>query len=53
MQFRPLHAEFGAEVIDFDVQRGGKPAQIEELRRAYDRYSLLLFRGSGQLITPT
>lgn len=49
MRFRPLHPDLGAEVLDFDVQRGGSPQEIEELRRAYDRYSLLLFRGGGRV----
>ncbi len=49
MEFRPLHSEFGADVIDFDVQRAATMQQIEELRRAYDRYSMLLFRGCGRL----
>lgn len=51
MQFRPLHPDFGAEVIGFDTQRGGSPAEITKLCAAYDRYSLLLFRG-GERISP-
>jgi taurine dioxygenase len=49
MEFRPLHREFGAEVIGFDVQRGGSPAEVAALREAYDRFSLLLFRGGGRV----
>jgi len=49
MRFRPLHAEFGAEVLDFDLQRGGSAEEIDALRRAYDRYAMLLFRGGGRL----
>jgi taurine dioxygenase len=49
MEFRQLHPEFGAEVIGFDVQNGGSPEEIAELRRAYDRYSMLLFRGGGRV----
>jgi len=49
MRFRPLHPDLGAEVLDFDVQRGGTPEEIAELRRAYDRYSLLLFRDGGRV----
>lgn len=49
MDIRPLHADFGAEVIGFDVQNGGTPAEIDELRRAYDAHSLLLFRGGGRV----
>jgi taurine dioxygenase len=44
-----LHADLGVEVLDFDVQRGGSAAEIAELREAYDRYSLLLFRGGGRI----
>jgi alpha-ketoglutarate-dependent taurine dioxygenase len=49
MRFRPLHDDLGVEVLDFDSQRGGSPAEIEELRRAYDAHSMLLFRGGGRL----
>lgn len=49
MRFRPVHPEFGAEVLDFDVQRGGSPQEIEALRRAYDEHGLLLFRGGGRI----
>jgi len=49
MRFRPLHPDFGVEVLDFDIERGGSPAEIEELRRAYDEHSMLLFRGAGRL----
>lgn len=51
MRFRPLHDDFGAEVLDFDIQNGGSAEEIERLRRAYDQYSMLLFRGGGR-ITP-
>ncbi|MGE3693048.1 MAG: TauD/TfdA dioxygenase family protein [Novosphingobium sp.] len=49
MEFRPLHPDFGAEVIGFDVENGLDSADIAALREAYDRYSLLLFRGAGHL----
>jgi taurine dioxygenase len=49
MEFRPLHADLGVEVIGFDLQRGGSPAEVEELRRAYDRHQMLLFRGGGRV----
>jgi alpha-ketoglutarate-dependent taurine dioxygenase len=49
MRFRPLHRDLGAEVIGFDVQRGGTPEEIAELRRAYDAFGLLLFRGGGRI----
>ncbi len=49
MELRPLHPMVGAEVIGFDTQTGGTPDEIAELRAAYDRYSLLLFRGGDRL----
>lgn len=49
MRFRPLHADLGAEVLGFDLQTGGTPEEVEELRQAYDRYSMLLFRGGGRI----
>jgi len=49
MEFRPLHPDFGAQVIGFDVMNGRDPADIETLREAYDKYSLLLFRGGEHL----
>lgn len=50
MEFRPLHRDFGVEVLDFDLQRGGAPAEIAALRAAYDRHHLLLFRKGGRVI---
>ncbi len=49
MEFRPLHPMLGAEVLGFDIHTGGTEAEIAELRGAYDRYNLLLFRGQAQL----
>lgn len=49
MQFRPLHPDFGVEVLGFDIERDGSPETIAQLRRAYDRYGMLLFRGAGRL----
>lgn len=49
MEFRPLHADLGAEVIGFDLQRGGSPDEVAALREAYDRYQMLLFRGGGRV----
>ncbi len=49
MRFRPLHSDFGAEVLGFDVQAGGSPAEVAELREAYDQHHLLLFRGGGRV----
>lgn len=45
MQFRPLHPDFGVQVIGFDVQAGGTAAEIAGLRDAFARHSMLLFRG--------
>jgi alpha-ketoglutarate-dependent taurine dioxygenase len=49
MRFRPLHPDFGVEVIGFDVQNGGTPDEVAELRLAYDEHSMLLFRGGGRV----
>jgi alpha-ketoglutarate-dependent taurine dioxygenase len=49
MRFRPLHPDLGAEVSGFDLQHGGTPGEIAELRSAYDQYSMLLFRGGGRV----
>lgn len=49
MEFKPLHPCLGAEVIGFDLHAGGSPEELRQLREAYDRFSLLLFRGGGQL----
>lgn len=51
MRFRPLHADLGAEVIGFDILRSGSPDEVAELRRAYDEYGMLLFRG-GERMSP-
>jgi taurine dioxygenase len=51
MDIRPLHPQFGAEVMNFDVQLGSAPEDIAALRQAFDQYSLLLFRG-GRRISP-
>ena len=54
MRFRPLHPDFGAQVLDFDIQHGGSAEEIAELRDAYDRFGMLLFRGEGpKLFTDT
>jgi taurine dioxygenase len=49
MEFRPLHPQFGVEVTGFDLQHGGSPAEIAQLRAAYDRHAMLLFRGQDRL----
>ena len=44
LALRPLHARFGAEVLDVDVTRvdGGT---FKEIAEAFDEHSVLLFRG--------
>jgi alpha-ketoglutarate-dependent taurine dioxygenase len=49
MELRPLHPDFGVEVVGFDVQNGRAPHDIAELRRAYDAHTMLLFRGGGRV----
>lgn len=49
MDFRPLHPDFGVEVLGFATQHGGSSAEIAELQAAYDRHSILLFRGGGRI----
>jgi alpha-ketoglutarate-dependent 2,4-dichlorophenoxyacetate dioxygenase len=50
LQFRPLHADFGAEAIGLDLTQPLTPAQVQAVDSAMDRYGVLLFR--GQLLTP-
>ncbi|MCW1427618.1 TauD/TfdA dioxygenase family protein [Novosphingobium sp. JCM 18896] len=49
MEFRPLHRDFGVEVLGFDLQHGGTRDEIAVLREAYDRHHLLLFRKGGRV----
>lgn len=49
MRIQPLPQGFGAEVMDFDVQQGRAPDDIEALRNAYDSLHLLVFRGGGRI----
>jgi alpha-ketoglutarate-dependent taurine dioxygenase len=49
MELRPLHPDFGVEVIGFDVVNGRASADIAELVRAYDEHSMLLFRGCPRI----
>ncbi len=49
MEFRPLHPDFGVEVLGFDTQNGGSADEIAALRAAYDQYQILLFRGGGRI----
>ena len=41
---RPLHSLFGAEIADVDLRRLGD-AEFREVARAFEDYSVLLFRG--------
>lgn len=49
MRFTPLHPELGVEVHGFDLQGGGTPAEIAELRAALDTHDLLLLRGASRI----
>ena len=49
MELRPLHPLFGAQVIGFDIESGRAPADIAALQAAYDRHSLLRFRGGKRI----
>src|SRR5690349_12668701 len=51
MQITPLAQGFGAEVMDFDLQRGGTPDEIALLKQAYLYHHLIVFRG-GRPIPP-
>ena len=44
MHTRPVHADFGVEVLDVELHRTVAAAQIGQLRRALDEHQLLLFR---------
>lgn len=44
MQLRPLHREFGVEVLDLDILNQPTHDDISELKRALDYHQLLLFR---------
>ncbi len=45
LQFRPMHATFGAEVIGVDISRDLDDNTIAEIEAAWYRYTILLFRG--------
>ena len=49
MELRPLHRDFGVEVLGFDIENGRAGADIAELVRAYDEHSMLLLRGGRRL----
>lgn len=44
LQIKPLTSSFGAEVIDFDPGQIGDSSIRKELRSAFDKHRLLLFR---------
>jgi|TARA_A100001037_G_C15107783_1_gene617365 alpha-ketoglutarate-dependent 2,4-dichlorophenoxyacetate dioxygenase len=45
VEIRPLHEQFGAEVVGFDATREMTPAEFAPIMEAFDTYSVLLFRG--------
>jgi taurine dioxygenase len=49
MRIEPLAPGFGARITGFDVERGGAPEEIAELRRAYDEHQLLVLRDCGRI----
>ncbi len=49
MQLRPLHPDFGVEVVGFDIEQGGSPDEVAQLVAAYEKHAMLLFRGAGKL----
>ena len=49
MEFRPLHPDFGVEVLGFDIENGRSAEDIAALVETYDEHSMLLFRGAGRL----
>ena len=40
LQFRPLHADFGAEATGFDLTHPLTPAQVQAMDSAMDRYGV-------------
>ncbi len=44
-ELRPLHPNFGLEIVGADVTQPFTEAQFEEIREAFETHSLLLFRG--------
>lgn len=47
MRMTPLHKDFGREVHDIDLRSVTEAAGYPEIRDAFDRHSLLLFRGQN------
>ena len=44
---RPLHADFGAEILDVDLSSPLEDAVFDAVADAIERHSLLLFRGQA------
>lgn len=49
MRFRPLHRGFGAEVLDVNLLADLSPAEVDQVRRAFDEYQLLLIRNERRI----
>jgi taurine dioxygenase len=45
LELRPLHREFGAEIIGVDLTQELAPSLFDEIEAAYYEYGLLLFAG--------
>jgi len=46
VEIRPLHEQFGAEVVGVDATREMTPDEFAPIMKAFETYSVLLFRGS-------
>jgi taurine dioxygenase len=51
IDIRPLHPLLGAEVVGLDLAREAREDEIQAIRDAFNRYSVLVFRGQ-QKLTP-
>ena len=45
VEIRPLHEQFGAEVVGVDATREMTPDEFAPIMKAFETYSVLLFRG--------
>ena len=45
VEIRPLHEQFGAEVVGVDATREMTPDEFAPILKAFETYSVLLFRG--------
>ena len=45
VEIRPLHEQFGAEVVGVDATRDMTPDEFAPIMKAFETYSVLLFRG--------